>query len=72
VVVKVVYNFGLLILFLIVAITWSLFIELRGGPGSFWVIFLGCFFVCGGALVLGYLVVIKWLCHVMEKYGFID
>jgi len=40
-VVKVVYNFGLLILFLIVAITWYLFIELRGGPGSFWVIFVG-------------------------------
>ncbi len=37
---KVVYNFGLLILFLIVAIPWYLFIELRGGPGSFWVIFL--------------------------------
>lgn len=42
--VKVVYNFGLLILFLIVAIPRYLFIELRGGPGYFWVIFFvwGC------------------------------
>ncbi len=39
--VKVVYNFGLLILFLIVAIRWYLFIEVRGGLGSVWVIFLG-------------------------------
>lgn len=44
--VKVVYNFGLLILFLIVAIPRYLFIELRGGPGSFWVIFL-----CVGVLL---------------------
>ncbi len=66
---KVVYNFGLLILFLVVAITWYLFIELRGWTG----VLLGDFFggVCfsGGHLVLGHLIVIKWLCHVTEKYG---